>query len=86
MSEIADIMRRDRCSWSEAKAKASAALSPVRVEADVVQELETRLAEATKLLETGRVGFMNRLEEARWLASVSAWLHNASNQAEAGSR
>ena len=32
MSEIADIMRRDRCSWREAKAKAEAALPPVRSE------------------------------------------------------
>ena len=40
-------------------------------------ELDARLAEATKLLETGRIGFVNRLDEATWLASVSAWLHNA---------
>lgn len=33
----------------------------------VVQKLEARLADATKLLETGRVGFMNRLDEAKWL-------------------
>ena len=32
MSEIADIMRRDRCSWREAKAKANAALPTVRSE------------------------------------------------------
>jgi hypothetical protein len=30
MSEIADIMRKDRCSWSEAKARAS--VPPVRSE------------------------------------------------------
>lgn len=65
------------------------AASKSTVENVVVQsriiELETRLAEATKLLETGRVGFMNRLDEATWLASVSAWLHKALYQApEAG--
>lgn len=52
--------------------------------AEAHMQLERELAEATKLLETGRVGFMNRIDEATWLASVSAWLHNAQHHAEAG--
>ena len=54
MSEIVDIMRRDRCSWSEAKAKARASVPPVRSEPvlDVLRAVAAHASARRKLLET----------------------------------
>jgi hypothetical protein len=83
MSEIADIMRRDRCSWSEAKARASAALPPVRSEPllDVFEALKDTHRHIEALYELKQYGSTG-LDQA--YARAAALVNTLCAEANAG--